>query len=157
MASNAPTPYGYSLVASNLQASMSASNYMGLYTLTSYNPAFCQSKCDQASGCVAFNIYFERDPTLDPNAMNCRDPASTTNIKCTLWGVPLSAAEATNDGQYRNEFQVVIAGSNSTSLHHNFEEYDADISCSLQQERRSPCCPRLHRPCRTRWCHQRSQ
>jgi hypothetical protein len=157
MASQAATPYGYSLVATNLQGSMSASNYMGLHTLTSYNPALCQSYCDKAAGCVAFNIYFERDPTLNPNVNNCPNPASTTNIKCTLWGAPLSAGQATNVGQYRDTFQVVITGSNGTSFHTKSQTGYANISCSLQQERQPPCRPRLHRPRRTRWRHQRSK
>jgi len=33
-----------------------------------------------------------------------------TNIKCVFWGVPVSAATATNAGQYRDSFEVVIAG-----------------------------------------------
>jgi len=42
--------------------------------------------------------------------------SSFTNIKCTLWGVPTSKAGATNFGQYREQFQVVIAGSNGYNL-----------------------------------------
>lgn len=59
---------------------------------------------------MAFNLYFERDPTLDPNAQSCPNPPFLTNIKCVFWGVPVSKATATNDGQYRDSFQVVIAG-----------------------------------------------
>ena len=36
-AANAPTPDGYQLVFASQQASLSASNYMGLYTLDSYD------------------------------------------------------------------------------------------------------------------------
>lgn len=85
---------------------------MGLYTLDSYDTLTCASKCDQASGCSAFNVYLERDPTLNANEVNCPNPPSTTNYKCTLWGAPVSSAEATNTGQYQAQFQVVIAGSN---------------------------------------------
>ena len=42
--------------------------FQGLYTLTSFDTLTCASKCDQASGCQAFNMYIERDPSLDPNA-----------------------------------------------------------------------------------------
>ena len=112
MADNAPTPDGYSLVFHNAGASLSASNYMGLYTLTSYDVLTCASKCDRASGCSAFNVYLERDPSLNANQVKCPDPPSTTNYKCTLWGAPVSAAEATNSGQYQASFHVVIAGSN---------------------------------------------
>ena len=111
MATGAPTPDGYALVFNNLSASLQASNYMGLYTLTSYDTLTCASKCDQAS-CLAFNVYLERDPSLNASALNCPNPPSTTNYKCTLWGAPVSAAEATNTGQYQDSFQVVIAGSN---------------------------------------------
>ena len=110
-ATSAPTPDGYSLSFSNAQASLSASNYMGLYTLTSFDTLGCASLCDRAAGCQAFNIYIERDPSLDPNAQNCPNPASTINYKCTLWGAPVSQEQATNSGQYRDSFQVVIAGS----------------------------------------------
>ena len=85
---------------------------MGLYTLQSYDTLTCASKCDQASGCEAFNLYIERDPSLDPNAQNCPNPPSTTNYKCTIWGVAVTAGEATNYGQWRDSFHVVIAGSN---------------------------------------------
>ena len=111
MANNAPTPDGYALAFSNLSASLQASNYMGLYTLTSYDILTCASKCDQAN-CSAFNIYLERDPTLNASAQNCPNPPSTTNFKCTLWGAPVSSGEATNSGQYQSSFHVVIAGSN---------------------------------------------
>ena len=85
---------------------------MGLYTLDAYDTLSCQSQCDQAEGCQAFNLYIERDPSLDPNADNCPNPPSTANYKCTLWGAPVSSAEATNYGQWRDSFQVVIAASN---------------------------------------------
>ena len=115
-ANNAPTPDGYAVVFTDLSGSLSASNYMGLYTLDSFDTLTCASKCDQASGCQAFNMYIERDPSLDPNSTNCPNPPSTTNFKCTLWGAPVSAEEATNDGQWRDQFQVVITGSNGEFL-----------------------------------------
>ena len=89
---------------------------MGLYTLTSFDTLGCASRCDQASGCVAFNMYIERDPTVDPNAASCPNPPSLTNYKCTLWGAPVSTDEAENSGQWRDSFQVVIAGSNGESF-----------------------------------------
>ncbi|KAL8837439.1 MAG: hypothetical protein Q9170_002524 [Blastenia crenularia] len=113
LANNASTPDGYSIVMQNGGGSLSASNYMGLKTLKSYDTLGCASLCDQASGCQAFNMYIERDPTLDPNVASCPNPPSLTNYKCTLWGAAVSAAEATNKGQWRDSFQVVIAGSNA--------------------------------------------
>ncbi|KAK6819440.1 hypothetical protein PG987_015923 [Apiospora arundinis] len=110
-ASAAPTPSGYNQAFSNLAASSSAYGYMGYTTLQSYDTALCASKCNAISGCSAINIYFERDPTVEP-ADSCPDPASTTNIKCVFWGGPVSPDNTKNDGQWRNKFQVVIAGSN---------------------------------------------
>lgn len=112
MATAAPTPDGYEVVFINSNASLTASDYMGLYTLTSFDTLGCASLCDQASGCQAFNMYIERDPSLNASAANCPNPPSTTNYKCTLWGAPVSVNEATNFGQYQDSFQVVIAGSN---------------------------------------------
>lgn len=80
--------------------------------MNSYDTLTCASKCNDITGCVAFNIYFERDPSLDPNAQQCPNPPSVTNIKCVWWGVPVSKSTATNSGQYRDSFEVVIAGSN---------------------------------------------
>ena len=114
MATAAPTPDGYEVVFINSNASLTASDYMGLYTLTSYDTLGCASLCDQASGCQAFNMYIERDPSLNASAENCPNPPSTTNYKCTIWGTPVSVDEATNFGQYQDSFQAVIAGSNGT-------------------------------------------
>ncbi|KAL8881751.1 MAG: hypothetical protein Q9192_007727 [Flavoplaca navasiana] len=111
MANDAPTPQGYALSFSNKQASVSLNSYLGLYTLKSYDPIKCQQLCDAANLCSGFNIFYERNPTLAP-AEACPKPASLTNIKCTLWGSPVTPESAKNKGQYRRDFQVVIAGSN---------------------------------------------
>ncbi|KAL8686169.1 MAG: hypothetical protein Q9224_005531, partial [Gallowayella concinna] len=113
MAENATIPDGYSMVMQNGDGSLSASNYMGLKTLKSYDTLGCASLCDQATGCQAFNMYVERDPSMDPNVDSCPNPPSTTNFKCTLWGATVSAAQATNKGQWRDSFQIVIAASNA--------------------------------------------
>ncbi|KAL8720270.1 MAG: hypothetical protein Q9225_002838 [Loekoesia sp. 1 TL-2023] len=112
IATNAPTPDGYSQAFSNKDGSLSASKYMGLHTLKSFDTLGCASLCDQANDCEAFNMYIERDPSVDPNANDCPNPPSTTNYKCTLWGAPVVAEEATNRGQWRDSFHVVITGSN---------------------------------------------
>ena len=109
-----------------MNASMSAPSYMGLYTLNSYDTLGCASQCDQVSGCLAINMYIERDPTLNANIDNCPNPPSTTNYKCTLWGVPLSVEEATNDGQYQAAFHVIIAGSNGMCL--SFYLYQSSLT-----------------------------
>jgi len=111
IANSAPTPAGYSLSFSNKQGSISEYGYMGLYTIDSYDPAKCAAECDAHYPCQAFNIYFERDPTVNP-ASACPNPPSLTNIKCTLYGYPVAGGAATNTGQNREQFQVVITGSN---------------------------------------------
>ena len=97
---------------SNLQGSNSAYAYMGYTALKSYDAATCASKCKAISGCNAFNIYFERDPTVEPGD-GCTNPTAFANIKCSFWGSALDETTATNDGQWRSSFQVGIAGSNA--------------------------------------------
>ncbi|KAK6004336.1 hypothetical protein QM012_008198 [Aureobasidium pullulans] len=107
----AGTPPGYALAFGPNQGATSASVYLTYFPLTSYDPYKCQEYCDQATNCYAFNIYYERDPSKDPNAVNCPNPASTVNVKCALWGSQIDATTATNDGQWRDSFQIVVAGS----------------------------------------------
>ncbi|GAB7343586.1 hypothetical protein MBLNU457_1588t1 [Dothideomycetes sp. NU457] len=108
----AVTPTGYTNTFTNLDASNNAYMYMGYTTLESYDVQGCSAKCDAIDGCEAFNIYFERDPTVDPDQTSCPNPPSTINIKCVFWGGPVSASNANNYGQWRASFQVAIAGSN---------------------------------------------
>ncbi|GAM83182.1 hypothetical protein ANO11243_011680 [Dothideomycetidae sp. 11243] len=110
-AQKAIVPDGYSLSFSSLTGATSASTYLGYYTLQSYNPVFCQQYCDEVVGCYGFNLYMERDPVIDP-AASCPNPNSTTTIKCSLWGSQIDSTTATNAGQWRNQFQVLIAASN---------------------------------------------
>jgi hypothetical protein len=77
----APTPAGYYNAFTNLQASNNAYGYMGYTLLNEYSTQACAAKCDAISGCASFNIYFERDPTQNPNDESCKNPESTTNIK----------------------------------------------------------------------------
>ncbi|KAG4033904.1 hypothetical protein MFRU_004g04000 [Monilinia fructicola] len=111
IASSASTPAGYKLAFSQLQGSSQTTSYLGYKTLESYDTEGCAAFCDQQEGCIAFNLYLERDPTVDPGS-NCTNPASTTNYKCVKWGVQISDKTATNIGQYRQNFHVVISGSN---------------------------------------------
>lgn len=112
------TPPKYQEVFRDLNASTSANSYITFYTLESYNVTECAAHCDNTNLCTAFNIYIERDPSLNPNtnatnsAYNCPNPPSITNFKCSLWGSSIDASSATNQGGYRDQFQVVIAGSN---------------------------------------------
>lgn len=111
-ADNAPTPYGYDRVFADKQASLQAANYMGMFILGAYDTFACQQHCDEAVGCVAFNIYAERDPSQNPTSQ-CPNPSSVTNIVCALWGSSVTESQATNSGQYRDDFHVVITASNA--------------------------------------------
>lgn len=110
----AATPKGYKQTFQNLKAAYSGYSYITFSNLDSYDTAACSAKCDAYKGCSSFNVYFERDPTLAPGP-NCPNPPSTTNIRCALWGSAIDAKGATNNGQFREQFQIVIAGSNGYS------------------------------------------
>ncbi|KAI0190402.1 hypothetical protein EV127DRAFT_365151 [Xylaria flabelliformis] len=110
-ANSAPVPAGYFQTFSNLKASNSAYGYSGFSTLDSYDTAECARRCNNVNSCSGFNIYFERDPSFVPGP-GCEDPASNTVIKCVYWGDYISAGNANNEGQWRDQFHVVIAGSN---------------------------------------------
>lgn len=66
---------------------------MGFTTLQTYDVQGCANQCSAINGCASFNIYFERDPTVDPG-QNCPNPPSTTTIKCVFWGGPVNAGNA---------------------------------------------------------------
>lgn len=110
-ANNAVTPSGYSLSFQNSLKASSAYGYLGYQTVSSYDPSICARKCDSTTGCLAFNIYFERDPTVEPGT-GCTNPSAFANIKCSYWGGNLDSTTATNGGQMRSSFEVAIAGSN---------------------------------------------
>ncbi|KAF2228124.1 hypothetical protein BDZ85DRAFT_315612 [Elsinoe ampelina] len=111
VANGAVTPSGYTQTFKNLNASNNAYGYMGYSTLDSYDVTTCAGRCTKVNGCMSFNIYFERLPSVEP-ADSCPNPTSVTAIKCVYWGGPVTAENANNYGQWRNKFQVVIAGSN---------------------------------------------
>ncbi|KAK1068706.1 hypothetical protein LTR74_005364 [Friedmanniomyces endolithicus] len=115
------TPAGYVETFKDLNGSTSANSYITFKTLTSYSVSDCANLCDTTALCTAFNIYIERDPSLNPTlndtAANttgqyCPNPSSITNYKCSLWGSSIDATSATNYGDYREQFQVVIVASN---------------------------------------------
>lgn len=113
--------YTYTKSFTDLDGSVNAPGYLGLYDLESYNATQCAEKCDGTANCAAFNLYVERDPSLNPSANDttaptvwgrwCPDPASTINYKCALWEGPIEGSQATNMGQTHELFQVVITGS----------------------------------------------
>lgn len=108
----ASVPSGYTQTFSNLNASNSANKYMGYTLLNSYDVSGCAAKCNAITGCNSFGVYFERDPSVDPNSDCCANPPSTVNVKCVFWGDAITTANANNFGQWRNQFEVLIAGSN---------------------------------------------
>lgn len=116
MANAAVAPSGWQRTFTNLNASEqydpATMVYLGYQTMTTYDAGQCLSLCDNTTGCVGANLYYERNPTLNP-ADACPDPPAQTLIKCELWGSPITLAAATNYGQYREQFHVVIAGSNA--------------------------------------------
>ncbi|KAF2737647.1 hypothetical protein EJ04DRAFT_487589 [Polyplosphaeria fusca] len=111
IANGASTPSGYQKTFTDLKAASQSIAWLGYNTLQSYDTQQCANLCNQKDGCAAFNIRFERDPSLVP-AASCPNPPSTTVIRCDFWGSPINAAGATNIGQWRNDFHIVIAGSN---------------------------------------------
>lgn len=113
-ANNAALPPGYTSAYTNLHATSNAVGYLGYFALTTYNVTECASRCNASDRCTAFNIAFERDPSVEPTAPDgtCPQPPSTNTIKCVLWSGPVSTSNAVNTGEYRQSFHVVIAGSN---------------------------------------------
>ncbi|GME38770.1 carbohydrate-binding-like protein [Neofusicoccum parvum] len=109
---NAPEPTGYFSAFKNKAAANSAYMYMGYTMVKSYDTLGCANRCTAMAGCVAFNIYFERDPSVEPGS-GCSNPKPIVNIKCSFWGSALDESTANNDGQWRDQFQVGIAGSNA--------------------------------------------
>jgi hypothetical protein len=81
-------------------------------------------KCNSHETCNAFQIFFERSPSIAPGAA-CPDPASTTRIKCDLWTATITEPMAMNEGQYQMDFHVVMTGSNA---------YVKDIDSSVVPE-----------------------
>lgn len=116
VALDAPTSSGYFNNFKNAPGANSAYAYMGYAIVnkgkTGYDTNWCAKQCDSIAGCLSFNIYFERDPTIEPGA-GCKNPTAFANIKCSFWGTALDSTTANNYGQWRDDFQVGIAGSNA--------------------------------------------
>lgn len=93
--------------------------------LSSYNPDQCAQLCDDMTNCVSFVLYYERDPELvwptthapiDPQCPATATSASVTLIKCAFYSVPLYSGNATNVGQYQDDFHLVVAGSTAFNM-----------------------------------------
>ena len=111
-ANAAKVPIGFKSVFTNTGASPNADKYLGFTLMDTYDVQTCATKCNAITGCTSFNVYFERDPSVDPNDSSCLNPPSVTNIKCVWWGSAISTANNVNSGQFRGNFEVAIAGSN---------------------------------------------
>lgn len=110
-AANAITPAGYTWLFTGYMASLNQNGYMGYLELGQYTPSTCAAWCNAQSTCAGFDIYFERDPVLNPAAA-CLNPAMQTAIRCAFWSTALLPANAVNVGQWRGNFGVLIAGAN---------------------------------------------
>jgi hypothetical protein len=115
-ANGAVTPDKFTQTFVNKQASLEGCGYLGYTPYDTYNVAQAAQDCLNKDGCRGFNIYYERDPSVTPDYTDCKNPASTTVIKAAFFGNTVSPSGATNVGQYRSDFQVIIAGSNGYAL-----------------------------------------
>ncbi|GAB7366826.1 hypothetical protein MBLNU230_g0998t1 [Neophaeotheca triangularis] len=112
---NAPVPAGYSQTFENLDASNNAPGYLTYQEVGAYEPAVCAARCETLTGCLSFNIYLQRNPSVDPNSPECLNPPANVNIFCAFWSSDISVANANNFGQFRGDFQVLIGGANGYS------------------------------------------
>lgn len=111
-AKNATTPANYTESFRDLQASSSVEGaYLTYSTLDSYNASECAASCNNRTGCEAFNIYFERQPTEDVGE-DCPNPPASTAIKCVLWASGVNKENTNNNGTTTYGFTILIAGSN---------------------------------------------
>ncbi|EDU44238.1 hypothetical protein PtrSN002B_001961 [Pyrenophora tritici-repentis] len=115
-AREASTPSGYTKSFTDLTGSTEQIGYMTYKNIEdgTYNVDQCAAFCDSEKFCLGFNIFAERDPKYNP-APDCTNPQPITNIKCSLYGYPVTAKTATNQGQWREQFHVVITASNGYS------------------------------------------
>ncbi|CAD0101055.1 unnamed protein product [Aureobasidium mustum] len=97
-------PSGYTPAFVNLQGSTQANGYLTYKTLSEYDPQQCTSACDSISSCQFANIYWERDPDSNNNPVDV--------VKCALYSMPQTNCTATNKGQWRGSFHVLVTGSN---------------------------------------------
>ncbi|KAH7113902.1 hypothetical protein B0J11DRAFT_497392 [Dendryphion nanum] len=108
----AKDPPGFANTYTNLNAANeNKATYLGYSLLDSYSPSACASFCKTKLGCTSFSIFFERAPSVNLGPL-CPDPPSTTLIKCSLYSAAIHPQDATNKGQFRSKFQLVIAGNN---------------------------------------------
>ncbi|THX78642.1 hypothetical protein D6D04_05634 [Aureobasidium pullulans] len=97
-------PSGYTPAFVNYQGATQANGYLTYKTLSTYDPKQCTAACDKISSCQFANIYYEKDPDSKNNPVDV--------IKCSLYSMPQTNCTATNKGQWRGTFHVLVTGSN---------------------------------------------
>ncbi|TKX19983.1 metallopeptidase-like protein 6 [Elsinoe australis] len=107
-------PAGYTTSFTNQYGSIQGGTSLNSLQLSNYNVSACAAACSKNSACNAFNIYFTRSPTLDIGT-NCPNPTALADVRCTLWSSAVSQSQATNIGNWRSDFMVVVQGSNGYS------------------------------------------
>jgi hypothetical protein len=115
-AQTAGTPSGYKKEYTDLIFTTEQIGYLTYKVIAdgTYSVQQCADFCDGEKFCLGFNIYFERDPKLNP-ATGCTNPDPVTNVKCAIFGYPVSQNSVINKGQSRQQFQVIMVGSNGKS------------------------------------------
>lgn len=101
---NKAIPAGYQPAFESLQGSTQANGYLTYMTVATYDIPTCAAKCSSINSCVFFNIYYEKDPDSNSQPVDL--------LKCAFYSLPQTKATATNVGQYRGAFHVIITGSN---------------------------------------------
>ncbi|KAH6643558.1 hypothetical protein C7974DRAFT_299922 [Boeremia exigua] len=112
LAVSAKTPVGYEQAFVNLQGATTGNGYISYKVLDTYDVGACSKFCDETDTCTGFNLYIERDPKWNPHQCSCTNPPSIINYKCSIWGQKVTKETATNTGEGRDDFTVVITGSN---------------------------------------------
>ncbi|KAI4153538.1 MAG: hypothetical protein LQ340_002271 [Diploschistes diacapsis] len=103
-------PSGYETTFRNAAGATQGGGYLGYIYLNAYDPSQCATVCNAIAGCSSINTYVERDPSTTP-AAGCLNPPGVANFKCSFWSTYIDSSNATNYGQFQDQFAVVIAGS----------------------------------------------
>jgi hypothetical protein len=132
-------PSGWFYVYQNLTAATEHPSYITYKSLPATTPDFAQACADfctspTVTGCTFFNVYTEK---YGPNPEDQK-------IKCSLYALPSTADQATNDGQWRNNYRVTISGSYGYSriLHPDVPGYTAEsVDGAIIGKRANPTDP----------------